>query len=704
MAEAGEKTNRLASESSAYLTSAAHQPIDWHPWGDEPFRLAREQGKPVLLDIGAVWCHWCHVMDGESYEDEEVARVINQLFIPVKVDRDERPDIDRRYQNAVSAITGQGGWPLTAFLPDEGKVFYGGTYFPREDMHGRPGYKTLLTRISDLYRDQRDKALENAGAIAAHLEKLSQVPAGDFDLRPEAVDAAVEAIGKGFDRVNGGFGGAPKFAHTSALELVLRRYHETREEWLLIMARKTLDKMALGGVYDQLGGGFHRYSVDEKWIVPHFEKMAYDNSELLKNYLHGYQATGSPLFREVAEGIVRYVSQVASDPDRGGFYASQDADIDMEDDGDYFTWTLEEVRQVLPPEDAEVISLYYNVYPDGEMHHNPAKNVLYVDMEPRAIADRLNMDEAEAARRLEESRRAMLEARDQRPTPFVDRTIYANWNGMMASAFMEAYKVLGLEECRDMALLAIERLLKEAYDPSRGFYHSLVDGSARVDGLLDDQVHMAQALLDAFEATADHGYLETAGQLMDLTIARFWDEEHGGFFDIAVDKRGSVGLEVPDKPIQDSPTPGSNAVAILALDRLHLLTQKQEYRDKAEQALEFFGPRSAQYGLFAATYFLALDYHLGSPAHAVIVGSKDDEGTRTLWQKALATYRPKKLVSLYDPADGDDEGLPPAIKGMLKRSQGPLAYVCAGNTCAMPTADPAELEATLKTFGLSKRG
>ena len=433
-------------------------------------------------------------------------------------------------------------------------------------------------------------------------------------------------------------------------------------------------------------------------------KMAYDNSELLKNYLHGYQATDLPLFREVAEGIVHYVSQVASDPDKGGFYASQDADIDMEDDGDYFTWTLEEVKQVLPPEDAEVISLYYNVYPDGEMHHNTAKNVLYVDMEPRTIADRLDMDEADVARRLEEGRRAMLEVRGQRPTPFVDRTIYANWNGMMASAFIEAYKVLGLEECKDRALLAIERLLNEAYDPSRGFYHSLVDGSARVDGLLDDQVHMAQALLDAYEVTADHRYLETAGQLMDLTIARFWDEEHGGFYDIALDKRGSLGLEVPDKPIQDSPTPGSNAVAILALARLHLLTQKQKYRDKAGQALEFFGPRSAQYGLFAATYFLALDYHLGSPAHAVIVGPKDDVGTRALWQKALATYRPKKLVSLYDPADGNDEGLPPAVKGMLKRSPRPLAYVCAGNTCAMPTDDPTELETTLKTFGLSKRG
>ncbi|MFQ5933963.1 MAG: thioredoxin domain-containing protein, partial [Dehalococcoidia bacterium] len=621
-------------------------------------------------------------------------------FIPVKVDRDERPDIDKRYQTAVGALTGQGGWPLTAFLTEEGRVFYGGTYFPPEDMHGRPGFKTVLRRIGEIYASDKEKALENARKIRQHVEQLAAPTDGTFELVPQAVEAAVQTIGKSFDIVNGGFGNAPKFPHTSAIELILSRYYETREEWLLLIAQKTLEKMARGGVYDQLGGGFHRYSVDEKWIVPHFEKMSYDNSELLKNYLHGYQATDAPLFRKVAGGIIGYVTEGASDTERGGFYASQDADIDMHDDGDYFTWTLDEVKETLPPEEAEVIALYYNVEPKGEMHHNPAKNVLFVDMEPRAIADQLGKGETEVEELLVRSKEALLKARAQRPMPFIDRTIYANWNGMMASAFVEAYKVLGTEACKDQALRTIDRLLSEAYVPGRGFYHSLVDGQARIDGLLDDQVQMARALLDAHEVTAEVKYLDIARQVMDYAIESFWDEAHGGFFDIARGKEASVGLEVPDKPIQDSPTPASNAVAVLVMDRLYHLTQRQEYRDKAEQTLKAFGQRCSQYGIFAATYFLALDQHVAPPAHAVIVGAKDDQRTQALWRKALSTYRPKKLVSLHDPAERDEEGLPPALLGMLQRSQEPLAYVCAGNACATPTADPAQLEATLKSFGL----
>ena len=696
-------TNRLAHETSAYLKSAADQPIQWHPWGDEPFRLAAEQGKPVLLDIGAVWCHWCHVMDRESYEDQEVAAIINDRFIAVKVDRDERPEIDRRYQSAVGAITGQGGWPLTAFLTERGQVFYGGTYFPKNDMHGRPGYKSLLTRVSELYRDNKESALENARKIKEHLGKLTMQAEEGHELRASALDTALESIGQGFDLVHGGFGRAPKFPHTSAIELALSRYYETREDWLSVMINKTLEKMALGGVYDQLGGGFHRYSVDERWIVPHFEKMSYDNSELLRNYVHGYQATGSALFREVAEGIVKWVSEVASDPEHGGFYASQDADVGMEDDGDYFTWTLDEVEEVLPPDDARIISLLYNVEARGEMHHNPAKNVLFVDVQPDAIARRLQLDEDFVNERIRESSRTLLEARANRPAPYVDTTVYSGWNGMMASAHLEAYKGLGLKECKDTALKAIERLIEEAYKPGRGFYHCLANGEAKVDGLLDDQVHMARALIDAHEATGEARYLDLAQELMDFTIVHFWDDIEGGFFDLADWKLGSVGLEGAEKPIQDSPTPGTNSVAALTLDRLYYLTHREEYREKAEQTLKLFGPIGAQYGLFASTYFLALEQHLNPPAHAVIVGTEDDALTRELWSKALSTYRPNKLVSLYDPAKSSPGHLPPAVEGMMSREAGPQAYVCAGNTCALPTNDPAVLESTLKTFGLPLR-
>ena len=643
-------------------------------------------------------------MDGESYENKEIAQLINKMFIPVKVDRDERPDIDRRHQNAVSAITGQGGWPLTAFLTEEGKVFFGGTYFPPEDMYGRAGFKTVLTRVSEVYRKEKHKAVESAQKISSQLEQLSAPTDGNFDLNLQVVEEAVQSIGKSFDIVNGGFGSAPKFPHTGAVELMLNRYFQTREEWLLLIARKTLERMALGGIYDQLGGGFHRYSVDEKWIVPHFEKMSYDNSELLKNYLHGYQVTGVPLFREIAEGIIHYVTEVASDTKRGGFYTSQDADISMHDDGDYFTWTLSEVEDVLSPEEAEAVSLYYNIQARGEMRENPAKNVLFVDMEPPAIAEKLGKNDDEVKRLLARGRKSLLETRAKRPMPLVDRTLYSNWNGMMASAFIEAYKVLGMESCKDQAIRTIERLLGEAYISGHGFYHSMVDGAAKIDGLLDDQVLMAQALLDAHEMTGNAKYLTTAQELMDYAIAAFWDETYGGFYDISRDKSSSIGLDTVEKPIQDAPTPSSNAVAILVLDRLYNFTQQQEYRDKAELCLKAFGPRCIEYGIYAATYFLALDYHIAPPAHAVIVGARGDEGTQKLWHKALAIYRPNKLVSLYDPADGNEASLPPAMMGMLRSSEQALAYVCAGNTCAMPTGDPTKLGSTLKSFGLSKPG
>ena len=526
-------TNRLDQETSAYLKSAAHQPIQWHPWGDEPFRLAAEQGKPVLLDIGAVWCHWCHVMDRESYEDQEVAAIINDRFIAVKVDRDERPEVDRRYQSAVGAITGQGGWPLTAFLTERGQVFYGGTYFPKNG-HARQARLQVTA-------NPRQRALPGQQGVGAGERPENKGTPGQADHagrgRPRAPSLRVRRCTgvhrAGFRPRARWLWPRPKFPHTSAIELALSRYYETREDWLSIMINKTLEKMALGGVYDQLGGGFHRYSVDERWIVPHFEKMSYDNSELLRNYVHGYQATGSALFREVAEGIVKWVSEVASDPEHGGFYASQDADVGMVDDGDYFTWTLDEVEEVLPPDDARIISLLYNVEARGEMHHNPAKNVLFVDVQPDAIARRLQLDEDFVNERIRESSRTLLEARANRPAPYVDTMVYSGWNGMMASAHLEAYKGLGLEKCKDIALKAIDRLIEEAYKPGRGFYHSLANGEAKVDGLLDDQVHMARALIDAHEATGEARYLDLAQDLMDFTIEHFWDDIEGGFFDLA---------------------------------------------------------------------------------------------------------------------------------------------------------------------------
>src|SRR6267154_4914698 len=410
--------NALSRASSSYLRSAMHQPIQWHEFGDEAFAAARAADKPMLSDIGAVWCHWCHVMDRESYDDPEVAAIVNERYIAVKVDRDERPDIDSRYQVAVASLTGQGGWPLTAFLTPDGKPFYGGTYFPPADAYGRPSFKRVLISIAQAYREKRGEVFEQAGMVESAIARAESFSGGG-KLSATVIDAIIESARKMFDSANGGFGGAPKFPHPAALDLVMDQYVRTGDEELRAIFVRTLEKMATGGVYDQLEGGFHRYSVDERWVVPHFEKMCYDNSELLKNYVHAYEATGNEFFASVARDIIRWMDEWLSDRERGGFYASQDADINMDDDGDYFTWTLDEAHAVLTPEEAEVASLYYDIGPTGEMHHNPAKNVLFVAMSVEEIAAKLKKSPDELRSLLESAKKKMYAARLQRPTPYV---------------------------------------------------------------------------------------------------------------------------------------------------------------------------------------------------------------------------------------------------------------------------------------------
>ncbi|MFZ0687803.1 MAG: DUF255 domain-containing protein, partial [Terriglobales bacterium] len=427
--------NSLARASSSYLRSAMHQPIEWHEFGEEAFAAARAADKPVLLDIGAVWCHWCHVMDRESYDDAEVASIVNEHFIAVKVDRDERPDIDSRYQVAVASLTGQGGWPLTAFLTADGKPFYGGTYFPPNDAYGRPSFKRVLLSIAAAYREKRGDVLDQAQMVESAMARAESFSSrasssSDSTLSARVIDAILESAQSMFDRINGGFGNAPKFPHPAMLDLVMEQYvrtkplHDADDNELRTIFVHTLEKMARGGVYDQLAGGFHRYSVDERWIVPHFEKMCYDNSELLKNYVHAYQATGDEFFAGVARDILRWMDEWLSDRAHGGFYASQDADYSMEDDGDYFTWTLAETRAVLTEEEAAVAILYYDIQESGDMHHNPAKNVLYMRSSATEIAGRLKISEDRARSLLEAARKKMYAARLERPTPYVDKTIY----------------------------------------------------------------------------------------------------------------------------------------------------------------------------------------------------------------------------------------------------------------------------------------
>ncbi|MCI0402401.1 MAG: thioredoxin domain-containing protein [Acidobacteria bacterium] len=700
------QSNRLHAAQSSYLRSAAHQPVDWHEWGPEAFARARAEGKPVLLDIGAVWCHWCHVMDRESYEDAQTAQLINQHFVPVKVDRDERPDIDARYQAAVSAISGQGGWPLTAFLTPEGKPFFGGTYFPPEDYFGRPGFRRVLATIAANYASRQSEILTSAEQLVEALKRAEMFAGARKAFDPRVIDGIIDSSVRMFDFRFGGFGNAPKFPHAGALELILERYQTTGEQALLTVITTTLDAMARGGIHDQLGGGFHRYSVDERWVVPHFEKMSYDNSELLKNYLHGWQVTGKESYRRVAEGIIEWVSTTLSDLANGGFYASQDADFSLEDDGDYFTWTIEEVEAALGKAEAELALEHFAINQNGQMHHNPAKNVLTLAYPVDELARSRALLADEVERRLEAAKKKMLGARLARPTPYVDKSLYVAWNGMFISAFLEAFCVLGRDDCRQLALRTLDRILADAWSDAWGFAHRCPDVGASVGadwagGVLDDQVFMAAALLDAFELTGERRYFEAAERAMKLCLEKFWDAEGGGFFDRPKNAPAiAEGVDVSRKPFQDSPTPAGNPVAAMVLDRLASYTMNSEYRQRAEQTLEAFAGVADNYGLFAATYGLAALLHVRHPMEVVVVGRKDDARTQELTRAAHDAFRFGKAVLEYAPEEISADRLPPGLAATLPALKDavdgtPQALVCVNAACQPPVTRPEELTAAI---------
>ncbi len=659
-------SNLLASEPSAYLRSAAHQPVHWHPWGEAAFQRARAEDKPVLLDIGAVWCHWCHVMDGESYEDPEVAGLLNREFVCVKVDRDERPDVDARYQRAVQALTGQGGWPLTAFLTPAGEVFFGGTYFPPEDNHyGRPGFISVLKQVAELYRRDRARVSKSATAIRQQVtESLDEAKAGQ--VTAAILDEAAGQMARLFDIRYGGFGTAPKFPHPAGCDFLLARWHDTREGWMREVVEKSLTGMARGGIRDHVGGGFHRYSVDERWIVPHFEKMSYDNSELLRAYLNGYAAGGTPLFREVAQGIVTWVLETLSDHAHGAFYTSQDADVEFGDDGDYWTWTPDELRAALNDEKAfQVIRRVYDVEVPGEMQHDHEKNVLWWKQDPADAAEWQVLREALGK---------LKAARGRRKAPYVDTTPYVNWNAMMAAAFLQAGAVLDRPQCNTLALKVLRRIWAEAWDDARGMAH--VIGRPEPQGLLDDNVQAAAAFLDAYEATGDDAWLTRALAVAHHCGRVHWDEATGGFFDVARDRSGAAYLATPAKPIQDAPTPSANGVAALVLARLAAITDDREWRRLLDRQLATFAGAAAQLALYGATLLRAIDWALNPGTRIEVAGPRGEGPACAMHLLALQTYRPRKVV-------------------IRKTAAQPAATVCVGTTCSLPVATADDLRKLL---------
>ncbi len=704
-----QETNTLEHAASSYLRSAMHQPVRWHEWGEKAFAAAQRENKPILLDIGAVWCHWCHVMDRESYDSPEVAKIVNDNFIAVKVDRDERPDIDSRYQAAISAMTGQGGWPLTAFLTPEGKPFFGGTYFPPDDALGRPGFKRVLLAIAQAYHEKHGDVVEQANMVMSAISQAETFAGRAAEFSPRVIDAIIESAKKLFDPHNGGFGNAPKFPHPGTLDLMIDRYVRTGDTALREIIVTTLERMARGGMYDQLAGGFHRYSVDERWVVPHFEKMSYDNSELLKNYVHGYQATGNAFFATVARDIIRWMDEWLTDREHGGFYASQDADYSMDDDGDYFTWTRDEARSVLADDEFQLAALHYDINEVGEMHHNPAKNVLFVRAPVEEIAVRLGMQSDRVHALLDSAKKKMYAARLKRPTPYVDKTIYVNWNALCVSAYLQAARVLALDDALHFALRSLDRVLAEAWNPERGLGHVIAYSDPKaarreVAGLLDDYAYTAIACLDAYEATADMSYFRFAQKITDAMVERFFDPVSGGFFDAELrrseDGNGALGaLSARRKPFQDSPTPAANSAACIALLRMHAYTNDAGYRDKAEQTIELFAGMAEQFGLFAATYGIAATLFSTPHTQAVIIG----EGTEAdrLFAAAIAPFSLTKSVLRLPASEAVAQNLPPALAETIPnlpavKEGKTVAVVCSDFVCKPPVSNAEELAKMLR--------
>jgi hypothetical protein len=714
--KSSENRNNLDQASSSYLRSAMHQPVYWQEWGEAAFAMAARLEKPVLLDVGAVWCHWCHVMDRESYEDAALAATVNEHFVAIKVDRDERPDVDARYQAGAQAISGQGGWPLTAILTPDGQPFFAGTYFPREDRYGRPGFERVLLTLANAWKTQRAEVLESAASVIAAIEHGETFAARGEGLSPAIVDKLVASAVGQFDARYGGFGSQPKFPHPAVLDFLIDVAARTGNEAAKTAATVTLKKMALGGVYDQLAGGFHRYSTDERWVVPHFEKMLYDNAGLLGNYVHAFQTFVDPEFAETARDILRWMDEWLSDRERGGFYASQDADISLDDDGDYFTWTREEAAAVLTPEEMAVAEAYYDIGELGDMHHNPKKNVLHRNFTVEQVAargagrpgeplrDAAAGDAGEAAALIESAKRKLYAERLKRPTPFIDKTIYMGWNAMAVSAYLDAARVLDLEGPRMFALKTLDRIWAEGWTAEAGLAHVIAypdqPGTAKwVAGVLDDYALLAHACVDAWEATGERRYYDRAMDLAEAMVTRFYDDRNrdeggGGFFDTAQEGGDKLGaLTARRKPMQDSPTPAGNATGAAALLRLEALSGRKDFREKAEATLAAFAGVIEHYGLYAGSYGLALQRLLLPPIQVAVVGEGD--AARRLAAIANARYAVNKAVIALKPEQVTAETLPPVLAETLPHLPGiggkAMALVCRGTSCLPPAATAEEL-------------
>jgi uncharacterized protein YyaL (SSP411 family) len=674
--------NRLANETSPYLLQHKDNPVDWYPWGPEAFARAHQEDKPLLVSIGYSSCHWCHVMEHESFEDEAIAALMNERFVNVKVDREERPDLDAIYMTAVQAMTGHGGWPLNVFLTPEGVPFYGGTYWPPEDRQGLPAFRKVLVAVSDAYQERREEVLASAEQIRAFLKAASQGTPRPGELRPDLLDQAVEELWRSFDRRHGGFGGAPKFPQPSVLEFLLRYHRRTHDERADRMVRMTLDRMASGGMYDQIGGGFHRYAVDASWLVPHFEKMLYDNAQLARLYLDAYRAFGDERYRDVATETLDYVAREMTSPE-GGFFAAQDADSEGQE-GKFYVWTSEEIEAILGTADAGIVSRYFGVTQTGNFE---GRSILHQALSPEEVAAEFGVTAEEVITRVREATRKLFAAREQRVRPGRDDKILTSWNGMMLRAFAEASRALDRPDYREIAVRSATFLLSRLRDGDR-LFHTYKDGVAKVTGLLEDYAHLIEGLLALYEATFERRWLDEAVRLTRVMIDEFADEAGIGFYDT-----GKHHEELITRPreVQDGATPSGNAVAVSVLLRLATMTGNADWQRRAVLALQSMARPMVEHPLGFGRWLSALAGYFGTPREVVIAGARSDPAVDRLAQTVFRRYEPDAIVALADPEEADLPAQFPFLANRPMQHGRATAYVCERFACLPPVTEPVDL-------------
>ena len=675
--------NHLQNETSPYLLQHVDNPVDWYPWGPEAMLLAEEQDKPILLSIGYAACHWCHVMAHESFEDEATAAQMNADFVNVKVDREERPDIDSIYMQAVNAMIGRGGWPMTVFLTPDGKPFYAGTYFPNEPRHGMPSFRQILTGVTEAWNKDRENVLESAGQVAQQLQALSDVGLDAQALDAEVLRSAVRGLSQRFDPSWGGFGDAPKFPQAMTIEFLLREFVRDRSSKALEMAEVTLRKMAQGGMYDQIGGGFARYSVDHRWLVPHFEKMLYDNAQLARVYLHAWQVTGDELYLRVSVETLDYVLLEMRN-EAGGFYSSQDADSEGVE-GKFYVWSADQIREALG-EDAEMFMRIYGVSDEGNWE---GQNILNLHLDPEALATQLGMDAGRLAARMAAARNKLYEIRSRRIWPGLDDKVLTSWNGLMLAAFAEAGRAFQRPDYLEAAKANAEFLHRTMRRESGRLFRTWKAGAdPKYNAYLEDYAFLADGLLALYEATFETRWLDWARELGDLMLDHFGDTHNGGFFDTSDDHEQLIHRP---KDLQDNAVPSASSMAATVLLRLSLLTGNGDYWQVAERSVATMGKFMGQYPSGFAQWLNACSFIVAEPREIALVGSQ--EQLRPLLAVVRAGYRPFQVIAA---GVADDETPVPLLENRAQIDGKGTAYVCRQFLCQAPVTSPDELARQLE--------